>query len=97
VKKYKLTPAAKEDLIDVWNYTLEKWGLPQAEKYLLGIETQLEKLADNPDLGKHRREIHSGYYSFPVNKHVVFYLKAVDHIQIIGILPCRMDVDSRLL
>jgi toxin ParE1/3/4 len=96
VGEYRLTPAAKNDIIDIWNYTVESWGAGQAEKYLLYIESQLDRLADNPDLGKHRPEIREGYYSFPVKKHIVFYLKAKQHIQIIGVLHGRMDVDARL-
>jgi len=45
---YRLTPAAKSDLLETWNYTIENWGEKQAEKYLLDIETKLEQLAANP-------------------------------------------------
>jgi len=96
VSEYRLTPAARADLIDIWNYTAQSWSLEQAEKYLLDLEEHLIQLALNPDIGKHRPEIREGYYSFPAAQHVVFYLKAVDHIQVIGILHGRMDVNTRL-
>jgi toxin ParE1/3/4 len=35
--EYRLTPAAKSDLINIWNYTSEKWGVKQAEKYLIAL------------------------------------------------------------
>jgi len=47
---YRLTPTAKSDLLKIWNHTLETWGKKQAEKYLWGIESTLEQLADNPEL-----------------------------------------------
>lgn len=28
--KYRLTPAAKEDLLKIWNYTVEVWGKNKA-------------------------------------------------------------------
>ena len=39
--KYRLTPSAKSDLIEFWNYTVETWGEKQAEKYLHDIEDKL--------------------------------------------------------
>ncbi len=94
--KYKLTQAAREHLSDIWRYTVKRWSEIQAEKYLRELEAKLEQLGANPDLGKHRPEIHEGYYSFPVEHHVIYYLKAPDHIQIIGILHGRMDTTNRL-
>jgi len=94
---YRLTPAAKSDLLEIWNYTVEIWGEKQAEKYLLDIEVKLEQLAVNPKLGRQRTEISPGYYSFPVGKHIIFYLHSGKHIDIIGILHGRMDIDKNLL
>ncbi|MCG8617150.1 MAG: type II toxin-antitoxin system RelE/ParE family toxin [Desulfobacterales bacterium] len=48
---YRLTPSAKSDLIEIWNYTAEIWGEKQAEKYLKDIEDTLNQLAANPELG----------------------------------------------
>lgn len=93
---YRLTPAAKSDLLEIWNYTVETWGEKQAEKYLLDIEFKLEQLAANPKLGRQRPEISPGYYSFPVSKHIIFYLHSDNHIDIIGILHGRMDIDKNL-
>ena len=52
--KYRLTPAAKSDLLDIWNYTVKTWGEKQAENYLLDIESQLIQFAENPNLGRQR-------------------------------------------
>jgi toxin ParE1/3/4 len=93
---YRLTPAAKSDLLEIWNYTIKIWGEKQAEKYLLDIEVKLEQLAANPKLGRQRPEISPGYYSFPVGKHIIFYLHSGKHIDIIGVLHGRMDIDKNL-
>ncbi len=95
--KYRLTPAAKADLIKIWNYTVENWGANQAEKYLQDIEDKLNQLAATPELGRQRPEIRPGYYSFPVRKHIIFYLQSGDHIDIIGILQGRMDIYENLI
>lgn len=94
---YRLTPAAKSDLLEIWNYTLKTWGEKKAEDYLLNIEIKLEQLAENPESGLKRPEIKQGYYSFPVKKHIIFYLRSENHIDIIGILHERMDINKNLL
>lgn len=91
--KYRLTPEAKKDLLKIWNYTVKVWGEKKAEQYLLNIETKLKLLAENPELGRKRPEINRGYFSFPADKHIIFYLKDINHIQIIGILHGRMDIN----
>ncbi len=95
--KYRLTPSAKSDLVDIWNYTVETWGEKQAEKYLQDVEDTINHLAENPELGKQRPEIVPGYYSFPVRKHIIFYLIADSYIDIIGILHGKMDIDKNLI
>lgn len=95
--RYRLTPTAKSDLTDIWNYTVETWGEKQAENYLQDIEDKLNQLGVNPELGKQRPEIAPGYYAFPVRKHIIFYLISENHIDIIGILHGRMDIDKNLI
>ncbi len=90
---YRLTPLAKSDLLAIWKYTIDNCGEKQAEKYLLEIETKLEQLAVNPELGKQRPEINPVYNSFPVKKHIIFYLKSVNYIDIIGMLHGEMDIN----
>lgn len=93
--EYRLTQSAKNDLQQIWQYTAIHWSAKQAEQYLLSIEIRLDLLAANPALGKHRAEINQNYFSFPAEQHVIFYLKAKNHIEIIGILHGRMDVNTQ--
>ncbi len=95
--KYRLTLAAKSDLIEIWRYSVETWGEKQAEKYLQEIEETLHHLATNPEIGRQRPEIAPGYFSFPAKKHIIFYLISENTIDIIGILHGRMDIDKKLL
>ena len=93
---YRLTPAAKSDLLEIWNYTIKNWREKQSEKYLLDIETKLEQLAANPELGRQRPEINPDYNSFPVKKHIIFYLQSGNYIDIIGVLHGKMDINQNL-
>jgi len=60
------------------------------------IETKLELVAVNPELGRARSDIARNYFSFPACNHIIYYLKAENHIQIIAILHQRMDVVKQL-
>ena len=46
---YKLTPAAKNDVKAIWQYTLEKWGEKQAEKYIDQLTEKFKALASAPN------------------------------------------------
>lgn len=95
--EYRLTPSAKSDLIEIWDYTVRTWGEQHAEKYLQDIEDTLNELAASPGLGRQRPEIAPGYFSFPARKHIIFYLNSGHHIDIIGILHGKMDIDKNLM
>jgi len=89
---YRITPRAKEDLKNTGRYTLKIWGRKQRDIYLRAMEQRFEWLAGNPELGRHRPEIHAEYYSYPQGSHVVFYLKWEGGIDIIGIPHQHMDI-----
>jgi len=59
--KYRLTPAAKEDIREIWFYSVDIWGEKRAEIYISQLETQFEKLADNPESGRDRSETNKAY------------------------------------
>lgn len=40
-----LSPKAKSGLSDIWDYALAEWGIDQAEKYVRGLWTAMQKQA----------------------------------------------------
>ena len=94
MRKYRVTPAARNDLNNIGRYTLLKWGKAQRNTYLKNLETRFSWLADNPLLGKHRTDINEGFYSFPQGEHLVFYVIQQEGIAIIGIPHKEMDILS---
>lgn len=90
--KYRLTLDAKEDIKEIWFYSVASWGEKRAEIYVSQLEAQFEKLADNPKSGRDRSEINKAYRSMPSGKHVIFYMINGDCIDIIGIPHCSMDI-----
>ena len=92
----RLTPAAERDLIDIWVYTADEWGVDQADHYLAEIERALDRLRDYPERGADIREVRAGYRRLPVGRHRIYYRLSHGVVEIIRVLHARMDVSSRL-
>lgn len=88
---YRLTPAAQQDLASIWDYTNERWGVGQAEKYIREIQAAIERVGQDPVRGRSREDVREGYRSYPIGSHVVFYLTHADRVDVVQILHQRMD------
>lgn len=93
---FRLTEKAKDDLKSIGRYTQEIWGSEQRNKYLGALDNSFHLLAGEPDLGVACDEIRKNYRKFCVERHVIFYRKVADNIDIVRILHCRMDVEKQL-
>ena len=49
---YRLTPKAVDDLDGIYGYTIENFGLGQAQDYLNGLHQRFGELAERPALGR---------------------------------------------
>lgn len=87
----ELTLKAKADLKIVGHYTQKQWGIRQRDKYLASLDARMHWLVKNPQLGKMRDDVKPGYLSYKEGSHVIFYRRAGDNIEIIGVLHERMD------
>ena len=50
--RYRLTPKADRDLMQIWHYTNEKWGKAQANEYLQLLENCFLMLLRHPKSGR---------------------------------------------
>lgn len=88
---YKFTDKAEGDLAAIIDHTLATWCAAQAVKYIDGLEELAANLAQSPDLGKSRAEIHKGLSAFPYGSHLLLYRKERHGITIVRILHNSMD------
>jgi len=93
---YTLRELAQADLEGIWLYTCREWGVSQADSYLQSLFSRFNWLADNPQSGKNRDDIKTGYYCFPEGMHLIFYTQHKNKIDIIGIPHQRMDIINHL-
>jgi len=91
--RYRLTPEADQDLVDIWQYTYETWGIKQANRYLDQMEKRFFDLANQPGLGKKCDKIRQGYRYFHSGHHLIFYRQnKKKQIEIVRVLHERMDI-----
>jgi toxin ParE1/3/4 len=73
VSRYVLSPAARADLERIWDYTCERWGNDQAEEYVREIQRAVERIVDNPMIGRACDEVRPGYRRHAVGSHALYY------------------------
>ena len=93
---YVLSPRAKADLDDIWDYTERNWGTEQAKAYIRLIGAAIQTLAISPALGKACDHIQEGYRKYPAGSHVVFFRLTDRGINVVRILHRSMDFDRHL-
>lgn len=95
--KLNITPKAESDLIGVWAYTCEEWGVDQADKYLDQLEAGMKQLINHPSLGTNYAHVLPGYRRLQVEHHAVFYQVLENEVLIVRVLHEDMDAPERLL
>lgn len=96
-RRFQLSPAARGDLSDIWNYSVDHWGEAQAERYLRLIQEACERLTENPLLGSGYDFVRPGYRCLPVQSHRLFYRLGDDgHVDVIRILHKAMEPQARI-
>jgi len=62
--RYQFTDKAERDLESIIDYTVQEWGVFQANTYLDGLESRAQLLAENPCIGTTRETLSGGLLSF---------------------------------
>ena len=93
----RFSRSAKADLLGIGAYTLQTWGLAQAERYLDSLERCAKLLADNPSLGRRCDWIRPGLHRFEKGRHVFFYRREENGILISRILRQSMLPEQQVI
>lgn len=89
-------PLAEDDLIGIWLYGYEQWGIAQADRYADDLEAQFILLASSPEMCRERAEFKPPVRIHNHVSHLIIYTVEGDHIVIIRVLHYRMDIKPRL-
>ncbi len=94
--RYILSPLARADLDQIWEYTAQHWDDDQAETYLRMIQAGIEAVTINPKLGRPFDAVRAGYRRHRAGAHLILYRETPDAIDIVRILHERMDIGAHL-
>ena len=94
---YELTNKAVEDLGNIWDYTFDKWSESQADRYYAMLLNTCQEIANKPGLGKNYHGLTPELFGLRAGKHVIFYRKSRQPLEITRILHERMDLKSRIV
>lgn len=89
--EYRLTPAAEKDLETIWNYTVDRWGVEQANHYIDALSAAFAELAKAPEHAPSCQHIRPVYRRWSIERHVIYLRKTEYGIAVVRILHNRMD------
>jgi len=92
---YKISPVAKNDLIDIYVRGIENWGEVRADKYQLQLISTFNLLAENPDIG-HSVAIRTQLQRYEVEPYVIFFRKFSYGVRIARILYKNRALEKHL-
>ena len=87
-----LRPKAQDDLKNIADFSLEKWGKDQEESYLRMLQSSFQSISENPHLGRSVDDVIPGLRRFLAGRHIILYFIAKDHIDVVRILHHSMDI-----
>ncbi len=91
---YVISPQTDEDLQEIYDYSEDNWGEKQAAKYLRDFYAMFELLANNPNIGRRRRELGSEIFSIPHVSHIVYFMPWNGEIAIVRVLHASRDAEA---
>ena len=91
-----ISPQAKADLKDIWQFGLSRWGQAQSDAYLEALKVQIWTLLEQPQLGTTREELLVAMRSLPVAKHRLYYRVRGTTLEVVRVLHGRQDPERHL-
>jgi toxin ParE1/3/4 len=92
-KHIQISPAALQDLRDIWRGFAEYGTLTLADAKTAMLQEKLVMLSQFPESGRRREDLAIGMRSLPATEFVIFYRIADDSVQIVRIVNGRRDIE----
>ena len=95
--KFSFTNRALDDLIEIWDYTVEQWSENQAQTYYNLIMASCLDLANNPQLGKSYNIVSQNLLGYKCGENIIFYQEIIkNEIEIARVLHGMMDLKNKI-
>lgn len=93
--KVTLRPLAQRDLDEIWDYSADRWGIQQANRYLGEIRDAIDALAKRASLSSDAEYLHPGLRKARSGAHLVYFF-AADGIDVVRVVHERRDATNLL-
>lgn len=90
------SPAAQQDLIDIWSYFAKLASPEIADALVVDINAAVHLIVENPHAWRERTELMRGIHGVPVHPYTIFYRIADHSPEIVRVLHERRDT-ARIL
>lgn len=94
--KVILTDRAKEDIHSIYNYSVEKFGISVADKYIDSLEYSLSILSEQPDLLLNKPNISHHYQLYQSGSHWLICEKQGDITYVLTLKHTSLNVIEKL-
>jgi len=91
VVRVEFTEDAERDLIDIFLYGIERFGMAKAENYVETLNGKIETAAANPSFGADYSFVRKGLHRYECVSHAIYYRQVAEGIRVLRILHGRMD------
>ncbi len=93
--RYVLTPAANADIDHAWEYLWER-NPKAADDVVTKLYETFHTLAENPLIGRERKELDGTPRSFPLSRYpfVIFYRPTGNGIRVLRVLHSAQDIEQ---
>ena len=95
MKALGFSPAAAADIVAIWDFSADRWGPDQADRYTDEIRDSCLALAGGRARGQ-AVDLRPGYLKYRTGSHVIYYRDRGERLEVIRVLHGRMDVDRHL-
>ena len=89
---FEISNRAKQDLEEIFVFTIEKWSLKQAKLHYSYIFEEINVICNTPKIGMSITEIKEYHRIWKIKSHLIIYKVKNEVIYIDRILHRRMDV-----
>lgn len=96
LRQLRLSPKARQDIIDILNHTGATWSEKQLLIYRDKVNAALKALSRNPKLGHHRNDLPSTHLAYLVGAHIIVFRMREDEIAVVRILHQRMSLGKHI-
>ncbi len=96
VNKYVLSAESEQDIIDIYLYSIEHFGLSRADEYIADLYERFSAIAADPEIGKSCDDVVQGLRRMRCTSHVIYYRLRTRDVFVLRLLHARMDPGRHL-